>query len=827
MANKVTLKDSQGIECYPKTHEQQVIVGDGSQTLDKKLTELEIRAIIKELYCQKTVPNINSVSSIRLVNGAQFKQVFLKDNEGNDIDAISLTEDGTIPNGIYKGKNTDILYFIENWEMLEKVEYNATYNIGEDNFNINANPKIKNYLSESKYSTDNDVVNTIIPEIFLYEKQDVNKVRLNVLNDKQTIQIFLYNDDILIGSVGYYNSEIPPKVLNLTNSDISEEEVKIGKIVLNYEGLRNYVDGSYTFDVTFNKEFANNIFNFPTIAALYPSLNPQLKPYLIENPALYTGVSSNPIVNAVISELILPDNIDYTLIKRIHFNNGEKFKQIFLQNQDGSVNYDAKSIVEDGVTPNGMYIGENVGVIYLINDWNKLPQNGSTYNVSLTKKVTDINYNTELKALLYNNAMPTNSYFINSILKEIYLNDICKANEVEGIKLVRNTSKYWQVFFVKNIISEQQYDTIAAASIYQGDTLADGVYDVQGIKVYVDGNKFNTFFPYNIIREAFVKCTLDDKTEVKSNWNRISSFKDIAVTQEILWLGTSIPMGSSKTGGYPTILSKTLDVKVYNNALGASFIQYRTDVPTIEEDDYKCFSLSQTKEEKESLFGEAIAGWDEERKERALNCGYDKFIIPYLDGTIAKCNVIVFDHGWNDREQIIKEYQKIQDGTIDMQSRDRNTFVGAFNFLYDKMLEANPRVRIIIAGYHENESDNEVGYPGNTKNIGYYGKQVCAIQEYIAHYYGFPLIKMWEKTNFTFRKIVPNTANYIQEMGYTRTAHIKDSNGNISVFDYYHPDGIHPHSSEKNGGAMGEAYLTNIYIQELQGYLVPLVKYSL
>lgn len=51
-----------------------------------------------------------------------------------------------------------------------------------------------------------------------------------------------------------------------------------------------------------------------------------------------------------------------------------------------------------------------------------------------------------------------------------------------------------------------------------------------------------------------------------------------------------------------------------------------------------------------------------------------------------------------------------------MQSRDRNTFIGAFNFLYDKMLEANPKVRIIIAGYHENESNNYVG-PENNKKL--------------------------------------------------------------------------------------------------------------
>lgn len=797
--------------------------GDILEYNEGKFTELEIRTIVTELYCQKTVPNINNVSYIRLVNGSQYKQIFLKDNEGNDIDAISLTEDGTIPNGLYKGKNTDILYFIENWEMLGNGEHISTYNIGEDNFNINANPAIKNYLSESKYSTDNDIVNTIVPEIYLYEKKEVNKILLKVLNNKQTIQIFLYNNDDLIGSVGYYNSEIPPKVINISDSSNNE----VGKIALNYDGLNNYVDGTYTYNVVFDKEFASNILNFPIISSLYPSLNPEIKPLLIENPALYTEVSSSSSVNAVISEMILPDSIDYSLIRKIKFVNGETLKQIFLQNEDGSINYDAKSIVEDGSTPNGIFYGENLGVIYLIKDWDKLPPGASTYNVTLTKKVTNINYNIELKDLLYYNNVPSNSYIINSILKEIYLNNICKSNEVEGIRLVRNNSKYWQIFFVRNIVNDNQYDVIAGASIYQGDNISDGIYDVQGIKVYVDGDLFTNFFQQGKI--AIIKCTLNEKTNNKYNWCKISNY-EYGRKKEVLWLGTSIPAGSPWGNGYPRLISNSLNIKINNNAIGASFITYSAEKPSPSDESevYKCFSLTQTKEEKEELFGDVIVNWPEEYKEQALNFGYDNLIIPYLNGTKGNCDIVIFDHGWNDVNRSLRAmYEKINDGTINdeyMQSRDRNTFIGAFNFLYDKILEANPRVRIIIAGYHENESNNSVGPENNKKAIGYYGKEVCAVQEYIAKYYGLPLIKMWEKTNFTFKQIVPNTSNYLKDMGYSREAFIKDNNGNISLFDYYHPDGIHPYSSEKVGGAMGETYLTNIYIQELQGYLVPLVE---
>lgn len=794
----------------------------GIATMEKAIN-IEVRQIVKELYCDKTIPNITKVEYLRLFNGPQFKQIFLKNAEKKDIDAISLTLDGTIPRGLYKGSNSKIIYYIDNWDLLADGETLVKYNLGETNFDIEANPNIKNTLSKSNYATNNDIVNTIIPEIYLYEKKEVNKILLKVLDNKVTIQVFLYYNDDLIGSVGYYNSEIPPKVIKISDSSNNE----VGKIALNYNGLKNYVDGTYTFNVVFDDDFASNILNFPIISSLYPSLNPEIKPLLIENPALYTEVSSDPIINAVISEMILSDNIDYNLVKRIRIVNGPQYKQIFLQNEDGSINFDAKSIVTDGSIPKGVYHGENLGVIYLINDWDKLPEDVSIYNVALSKKVTSINYNSNLKELLYYENVPSDSYIINSILKEIYLNNVCSYDDVEGIRLVRNDEKFWQIFFIKNIVNDDKYDIIAASSIYNGDKLSDGVYDVQGIKVYVDGNMFSNFFPQGKI--AIIRCSLNEKTNNKYNWCKINNY-EYGEKKEVLWLGTSIPAGSPWGNGYPKLISSSLNIKINNNAIGASFITYSAEKPSSsdESDVYKCFSLTQTKEEKEELFGDVIVNWSEDYKYQALNFGYDNLIIPYLNGTKGNCDIVIFDHGWNDINRSLRAmYEKINDGTINdeyMQSRDRNTFIGAFNFLYDKMLEANPKVRIIIAGYHENESNNYVGPENNKKTIGYYGKEVCAVQEYIANYYGLPLIRMWEKTNFTFKQIVPNTSNYLQDMGYTREAFVKDSNGNISLFDYYHPDGIHPYSSEKVRGAMGETYLTNIYIQELQGFFQPIIK---
>lgn len=1005
-------------------------ISDWSDTSNWSITNLSQKgsSVIKELYCSNKISNIGTVTKIRFVNGDTYKQVFLQDINGTNIDAISLEEDGSTPYGVYKGKN-EILYNIDNWDTLPSGESFAEFTINHTNYDLNYSPVIKAYLSRDKYVTDNDVINAILPEIYLFPLRgavNVDNIQIKVFDSGDTLQVFLNNGQIVVAAIGYYGAEIPPRVLDLQagNGDV------ICKVVLNYEAALGYISGTYTAPVNFNLSKASEIENFPTIMGTLPNtgcttnyhfnqifpeiylsdhiisaltkttssitfhdstydlnicgyiidgisygktivsggdyyvrvnskellsqkssgrsnsfttsmleslhistiveqltridgvsdnnilnrivpelylnnvcnagdvktiqvkilsegstrqvfflgeedrtiashgwynnetpplvcdvggikcivnwdavtegtnsclvnlreakvtnidFSPTIKQYIELNPALYYGVSTNPIVNGVIYEMLLPSSIDYSLVKRVRFVNGEQYKQIFLQNEDGTINYDSISLLGDGSTPYGMYRGQNRELIYLINNWNLLPSGVSEINCTLNSKVTNIDFNPNIKSLLYQYKMPTDSPIVNSVLKEIYLNGVCSPEDVKSIRIVKTEAPniWYQIFFKRGI--EETSENIVAVSIGL-NSIESKVYDLNGIKVYVDAEEFNKLIPNSGV--YLIPCTLSENTVEIDNWDKILNYMyhlDVNSRDSILWLGTSIPAGSPWGTGYPKMVGERLSVKVYNNAIGASFITYSTDKPSPdnESEDYKCFSLSQTRKEKQTLFGDVISGWSEDRKEGALSYGYDNLIIPYIDGTKASCNVIVFDHGWNDQNRGLRDmYSKIEDGSINdeyMQSRDRTTFIGAFNYIYDRILEVKPNIRIIIAGYHENESNGSAG-PNNVA-LSYYGKQVCAVQEYIANYYGFPIIKMWEKCNFTFRQIVPNTSGYLQKMGYSRNAFVKDSNGNISVFDYYHPDGIHPFSGEKAGGAMGETFLSKIFSHELTNYM--------
>lgn len=89
MANKVTLRDYKGVECYPKTHEKQILTGDGSQTLDEKLTGLE---------------SYTTINDNEIVNASV--------NRSDSVDHVSEGD------GFVRKDNGEIEY-LENWKYRE------------------------------------------------------------------------------------------------------------------------------------------------------------------------------------------------------------------------------------------------------------------------------------------------------------------------------------------------------------------------------------------------------------------------------------------------------------------------------------------------------------------------------------------------------------------------------------------------------------------------------------------------------------------------------------------------------------------------------------
>lgn len=791
--------------------------------LKQNIENLLIQDIVKEFYVSdRYKEQTRSIKYVRLVKDGQYNQIFFCKNSDNmdfyAVFSVTLNSVGTNAKGLYKlnyriaEENSNVedfdeaYVYIQNWGLLAAGVTFFDYEITDRVFRLSENPIINGSLT-SKQWVDDCILRALIPELYLYDSytDEITNVRFYISEDKKTFQIFFnHNNNKTSISYGINNGDIPASVIPLKS-----QGVLYGYAYVNYDAIVKYISGAALFDgITVDKRIVGNLKNSVHIYAYISKVN------------IYP--TNNFEINNILSEIFISDEsgVNISDVGIIRLVNGEDgYKQIFLKKIDGT-DLAGESLERDGTTPEGFYAGRNNSFIcYYISNWDSLPSGEIIFYCKLSPLVKNIDSNILIKSHLLQDVKPTDNIFVNSIIKEIYLNDVCACEAVKGVRIVK-AGGYYQIWFKAG--TDDASATLASASLGK-DTVNSGIYDIDGIKVYVDIDMFDKFFPIEKVK--IFPVTLSKATGTIDSWPRIKSSFNGNLKKEVLWIGTSVPAGSPWGNGYPKLIGDALGIKMYNNAIGASFIVYSSakPSPTDVSQEYMCYSLCQTKEEKQALFGDVIASsnWPDEAKERALNLGYDSLIIPYLDGTKASCDTIIFDHGRNDQGRGLKDmYAKIEDGSINeeyMQSRDRTTFMGAFNYLYDRILEVRPNIRIIISGYHENESNGTVG-PNNVP-INSYSKQVCAVQEYIANYYGFPIIKMWEKCGFTFRQIVPNTSNYLSQMGYDREPWVKDDNGNISVFDYYHPDGVHPFSSEKEGGAMAETYLSKIFIQELSGYL--------
>lgn len=256
----------------------------------------------------------------------------------------------------------------------------------------------------------------------------------------------------------------------------------------------------------------------------------------------------------------------------------------------------------------------------------------------------------------------------------------------------------------------------------------------------------------------------------------------------ILWLGTSIPAGKVDGISYPDIVGEQVGVGVINNAVGASFIStgcynFNNPMSNLSSKDLspgKC--LTETVAEKEERFRPKVD--DDTISEDDLNTiksfSYENLVIPYLD----RIDTVVIDHGYNDRLVIANELKKKGLDELDWQSRDRETYIGALNYLVDRIKEKYPRMNIIISGHYRADTD-ECRY-------------LCAMQSKIGLHFGFPVLKLWEYVAMSSEVFVKGTSNYLEEFNNTYktlyTARKKDPDGNITELQICCPDFTHPHS---------------------------------
>ena len=98
------------------------------------------------------------------------------------------------------------------------------------------------------------------------------------------------------------------------------------------------------------------------------------------------------------------------------------------------------------------------------------------------------------------------------------------------------------------------------------------------------------------------------------------------------------------------------------------------------------------------------------------------------------------------------------------------------------------------------------------------GKLICKIQECIARHYGYFFIDMYNGTGWAKNIAMPGSQGYIEaynkETGNNAIVYWEDANKNISTFQYFCPDGVHPQSD--NTGKTRK-YLSQLYIAAMNG----------
>ena len=296
-------------------------------------------------------------------------------------------------------------------------------------------------------------------------------------------------------------------------------------------------------------------------------------------------------------------------------------------------------------------------------------------------------------------------------------------------------------------------------------------------------------------------------------------FNNKLAGRKILWLGTSIPAGSTymvKLNGkevqnnYPKMVGELLGCTVYNEAVGSSAL--KTGLKDNVSDDnplgfktgtgggfyFTEVCLMMTAEEKEDL----INNWSSYRvkyewsdspeilpevsKAVIRACSYENKVIPYLDGRRELPDLIVIDHGHNDGVPMSGDAFDEDITSLN----DRQTFFGAYNLLIDVIRSYHPNMRIVQCGHFSNVNFSD----GEGK------EEIVKGQIAISDYNGIPIIPLWEIDGWSSKRKIKSTGYWTIDDGDYSSLNWGIWTDKGGVEKEYTPntlhccDGIHPHS---------------------------------
>lgn len=319
----------------------------------------------------------------------------------------------------------------------------------------------------------------------------------------------------------------------------------------------------------------------------------------------------------------------------------------------------------------------------------------------------------------------------------------------------------------------------------------------------------------------------------------------------VLWIGTSIPAGDIQHGNngttqsittnlgsnnYPKMVADVLGFKLYNNSRGSSFVCFYPpnedgtanwagkDWSEYSSEVWKGYSLSASFAQVDEKFGPNGLNCPQWLINNFKSYSYESLIIPYIDGTLASCDTVILDHGYNDRSIIINEASwhpgegetqfatgagrnwllKLQDpfettteteGYFqgkwwnDESVSSKKHYMSAMIFLAKKIWAVNPKIKIIIGNYFTSKSNVFSAEFGNDR----LGEFVHLANSAIASWLRVNCVEVWHHTGI-YNRNLPAGNDY----------------------QLFCPDGVHPHSDSTGHS---NKVIAGVYINALRGTL--------
>ena len=255
--------------------------------------------------------------------------------------------------------------------------------------------------------------------------------------------------------------------------------------------------------------------------------------------------------------------------------------------------------------------------------------------------------------------------------------------------------------------------------------------------------------------------------------------------KKIVWFGTSIPAGVVHGNSYPSLIGEKLGAIVYNESIGSSEVRGGVHSAITVDDPMGwsamsapglLLSLSLSSAEKQEIINNWESKWKyivtwygdrvdiDGQSSRYLNSSWDVILPKYLTGgSVGQCDLYVFDHGYNDG---VKDLGFTDLSDEPENQTDRTYWIGAMGYIFKKILDDNPRARILIVGHYN--TDASAGTVSQTK-------YVCEAQKKLAEEWHYPIIKTWEHMGFSHKNV-----NY--------------NGSEIPISQVWMPDDVHPHS---------------------------------